>query len=651
MKKFSSAPWRSALIVIALGLVILGQVTLFFAPEHVTFPSWQGLTLLGAGLGVFALALVGGETPGPAFLRRFPSFSASSAWLLAALFFEILAAYTAYAFERRAFFNFIPVVAFWLFGAGAYLMAFLPSISFNVRWKEWWLEHRRELLLLGIIFGLAVGLRFYGLGQIPRVLNGDEARIGLVATQTVESELTNPFTLWENIGALYLQAINLMFDLFGRSTWSLRLLPALAGSFSILATYLLARQIAGKRVALITVFLLATSHTHLHFSRTAAVSYIQGNWLIPLEMYFLLSGVQKRSAWRAALSGILVAIHFSVYLSSQLSLGVLLLYLILGAILLRGNDRPQWRQALAFLGGAMLALIPEVVYAFRNPNAFFDRLNINGAQASGWLELVMRTTGKTALQIFTERIAHVFLSFIHYPAIEFYGSPVPVLSFLTAIFFLLGLVYILFRLRSSGHLLLNGYFWGVVVSLGLFAIPPDSDSYRILMALPAALLIAALGLDQTLQRVGLSWRNRPVGYAGLTAVILLTIFAFNFWVYFVDFAGRCRFGNDPETRFASYLGQYVANTDETFTIYLLSDEIFFYGSHATPDFLTNYRVINNFSAPIGDFQSLGGETLIASPRRQEELRAWAQGHPGGHLDFEYDCGELFLVAYHLPYGR
>lgn len=648
MKEPLPAPLRGALTLVALGFLAFGQVTLFSLPEHIYFPSREGLIFLSLGLLVFALSL---SLPGdklPVWFKGPWPLRSASAWLLSAIFLELVTIYMAAVFANRALFIFIPVVVFWLLGAGAYLMIFAPPVSLRFPGREWWRAHRLEGLLLLLIFVLGVGLRFYKLGELPRIINGDEARIGLLALQTRQSEFTNPFALWENIGALYLQAINLVFDLFGRTPFAVRLLPALAGSLSILATYLLARHIGGRRVGLMTTFFLAFSHTHLHFSRTAAVSYIQGNWLVPLEMYFLLSGVEKRSSWRTALAGILTAIHFSVYLSAQLSLGVMALYLLLAVLFLRGRNRPQGAQIVAFLGGVALILLPEVSYAFAHPEAFFDRLNFNGAQGSGWLQTEMLLTGKSVGQIWAERITHVFLSFIHYPAVEFYGSSVPVLSMFTAIFFLLGLVYVLGYLRTRGYLLLNGYFWGVVISLGLFAIPAEADSYRVLMALPAAFIIASLGLDQVLQRLGLGWTQAPKRYAALVSLLLFSVFFFNLWVYFIDFAGRCRYGSDPETRFASYLGQYVSQVDHTSSVYLLSDEIFFYGSHASPDFLTNFRPIENFPAPVDAFSPLGGETLIASPARQAELFQWAKEHPGGHLDFEYDCDNLLLLAYKLP---
>ncbi|GAB4481060.1 MAG: hypothetical protein OHK0031_02670 [Anaerolineales bacterium] len=646
-KKSAAAPLRVILVLAAIALTVYGQIALYATPiqENMVLPAPAWVSLAGIFLFVFALWL-------PSFpllkkLNQQLGLQAAGVWVLAALIFVLLAAFAAYQFERRGLFNFIPVVSFWLLGAFCYLMAFLPADIFRRDWRAWFWSHRREILWVGLVEVLAVALRFYKLGALPRVINGDEARIGLVAIETAHSALANPFALWENIGAFYLQAINFFFGLFGVSAFSLRLSAAIAGSLAIFSTYLFARQVAGKRIALMTIFLLATSHTHIHFSRTVAVSYIQGVWLLPLEFYLLLSGLEKRSAWRAALSGVIIAIHLSIYISAQMALGLLLIYLLIAFLWLKKESRPSWQPVTAFLGGFFITAIPEISYILRTPDEFLNRLNENGTY-SGWLALEVAATGKSSLQILLERVIHAFLSMIYYPAIEFYGSPAPVLSFVSAVLFLLGLGYVLWRARSAKFLLLNGYFWGCIVSIGLFAIPPSSDSYRVLIALPAALLIAAIALDQILERLGLGWSASPFTYAAISAVLMFGLFAFNYWVYYFDFAGNCRYGGDKETRFASYLGTYVKSVSSEEAVYLLSDDIFRYGTHASVDFLTGRRPIINVPDPLDSLNPVSQETIIASPDRIEELRAWARAHPGGNLHTEYDCQNLILAAYQLP---
>jgi hypothetical protein len=247
-----------------------------------------------------------------------------------------------------------------------------------------------------------------------------------------------------------------------------------------------------------------------------------------------------------------------------------------------------------------------------------------------------------------ERVVHAFLSLIYYPAFDFYGSPLPMLSLLSAALFILGLGVAVWRTRAPQYLLLNGYFWVGTLSIGLFAIPPSADSYRMLVVLPAALLLASIGLEHLLGAMRIQWRPAAarLGYLVAVGLVVSTTLGFNLWAYFGQFAGQCLYGRDsPPARFASFLGKYLGHLQPHVDSYLLSDELFFFGSHASAQFLGAGHVIQNFAAPIAEFTPRDGDVIIASPNRVAELRDWAQQHPGGELQFQYDCGEPILTVY------
>jgi hypothetical protein len=169
-----------------------------------------------------------------------------------------------------------------------------------------------------------------------------------------------------------------------------------------------------------------------------------------------------------------------------------------------------------------------------------------------------------------------------------------------------------------------------------------------LMALPPAFIMAAVGLDQILELLGLGWNNTRFAYLFSTASILVSLLIFNVWTYFGDFAGQCRYGGNLEGRFASYLGIYVKTIENELPVYLLSNDIYFYGSHASTDFLSDRRSVTNFPDPIDMLNPVSGETIIATPDRIKELEDWARLHPGGQLHYRYDCQTTILAAYQVP---
>lgn len=551
-------------------------------------------------------------------------------------------------FHTQGTTTYIPVTITWFASGIVFILAFRdkPLPSFNP--LNWFDEYRSEILLVGLAIVLASSLRFYELGNLPKVVDGDEGLIGIYAQSTESGELANPFSLWENFGSLYLQAVNFLFEVFGVSPLTLRLLPAISGVLAIPAVYMFTRQISGVRIATIAAFLLAVSHAHIHFSRIASVGYIHSTWLVPLELYLLLSGLEKRSSVRTAASGVLLAMHLRVYLTSHIIFGLVLVYMLIARLLLKDWFKAALKQAIAFWGGFIVVLLPQLYYILNNPNEFFNRLKTDGTFQSGWLVSTMANTGQTAGEILVGRVFHAFLSLIYYPAIDFYGSTSPLLSVFSAIFFLIGLGIALARTKSPGYLILNGYFWVAPIAVGIFSLPPNADSYRMLIALPPAFVMAAIGVDYLLSIYGIEWEKSRITYIYSAASILIAMSILGIWMYYFDFAGKCRYGGNLEARFASYLGVYAKTVEEDSAIYLLSDNIYFYGSHASADFLSEHREITNYPDPMGSYQVKYDETIIASPNRIEELLTWVGSNPGGIITTLYDCDRTILVSYKIP---
>lgn len=639
---------RRVFAFLGILLVMVGQILVYTTPvqENTLIPPSLWINIAGMALFAWSQRHQPSQRVRTFFARL--QLSGPTPWIIISLALSLASVLMMVLFTIYRGRNYLSVLTFWLFAAACYIGGFaekLPSVSES---KEWLKLHRYELLGVGLITLLGFVLRFYRLGEVPRVVNGDEGRIGVAALSTISPPYANPFALWENFGALYLQGINYAFNLFGVSSFSLRLLPAIGGTLAIPALYLLARQIFGHRVALIAAALIAISHTQIHFSRTVAVAYIQGTWLIPLELYFLLSGLIKRSSWRTAIGGVLLAIHFNVYLDSQIVVALILIYMLVAFLFLRPWFKPALQQAFVFWGAFGIMILPELVYIWQQPGEFLNRINKDGTIQSGWLAQTMASTGHGAAQLLVERIIHVFLSVIYYPSVDFYGSPVPMLSLISAMLFLLGLGIAFWKTGSPNFLLLNGYFWAGIFAIGIFSTPPASDTYRVLMVLPAVLLMAAIGLDHALYIMGLGWTQAPKVYVAVTAFTLSSLLLFNVWTYYFDFAGRCLYGNDIQTRFASFLGNYVRTIDRETKTYLLSDQVFIYGTHESVDFLSGRHPIANIAEPVDTLTVEPDEAIIASPYRIAELRTWADSHPGGVLEYQYDCQNTMLLAYRFP---
>ncbi|MDR3577581.1 MAG: glycosyltransferase family 39 protein [Anaerolineaceae bacterium] len=639
---------RGFFALLTVFLVIIGQTFLYTSTnlKDIGIPASFWLCFAGVALFVASMAF-----KPPQFLQAYCAklrLTRSNMMAAVAAALSLLAAGSMVLFEKKGNISYLPVISLWLASGICYVVAFYNADFSNLHWKDWFKTHRNEVIAIGTVTLFAFILRFYQLGGIPKVINGDEGRLGLAAISSGEGALANPFALFENIGAFYLQGMNTVFDLFGTSSFSLRLLPAIGGMLAIPALFLFARQIAGKRVALISAGLLAFSHTHINFSRTAGSDYIHTTWLVPLILYFLLSGLEKRNSFRSALAGVLLAIYFSIFQTAQIVLPILVIYTLLALLFFRSHVKMVKSQILVFWGGFVTLVLPEAVYILRNRDNFLVRVSANGTFQSGWLANEMASTGHSAVLILADRVTHAFLSLIYYPASSYYGSPVPMLTLFSATLFLIGLGISLWRTRSQSYFILNSYFWGFTVAVGIFAIPPAADTYRMLIALPAAMVLAAVALDQIVHVVGLGWKEVRLGYTAVIVMVFVSLIATNIWTYYGEFAGRCLYGSDEPTRFASYLGSYTGTLRAEETVYLLSNDVYFYGSHASVDFLDNGHKIINIKDPVDTLKAGPDEAIIANPDRIDELKSWASSHPGGRLHNFYDCSTLIMMSYQFP---
>jgi 4-amino-4-deoxy-L-arabinose transferase-like glycosyltransferase len=631
---------------LAIVIVFISQSVLYNTPIDnnilVPFGLWMGLL----GLVIYILSQL--ITPPERLLNHLSlRVSPTVGRISVSVFFALLTTYSMINFQKMERINYLPVLTMWCFSGLFYLSVFpLPDVS-KSRIIPWVKANRNELKILLLITLLAGAIRFYQLGSIPRVINGDEGLIGMTAQSTTSGQLANPFAINANMGGLYLQILNVFISLFHASAFSIRLPSAIAGVLAIPAIYMFSRKVFGKRVALYAAGLIAISHTHINFSRTLT-GYIQDTWLIPLELFLLLDGLENRRSWQTALSGMLVALHFSYYMTAVPVVVIISAYMLLCLIVY-----PRWfktiiDQVAAFWGSLIILMLPSIYYYLNSPNEFLSRINLDGTFQSGWLAATMAQTGQNFFQVLVGRVIHVFLSLIYYPALDFYGSPTPMLSLITSSFFLVGLGFALVKIRNRPVLLLNTVFWGFILMIGILAIPPSADSYRMVVTLPFAMLLAAVGIDQILTLFGLEWQKSALRYSSVISILFLLLLVSNMGTYFGEFAGRCQYGGDLMSRFASYLGSYVGKVDKITPVYLLSDNIFFYGTHPSVDFLSQYHPVTNITDAVETHSFQKGDILIASPNRIGELETWIHMHPGGLAHYHYDCNKTILLDYQVP---
>ena len=232
------------------------------------------------------------------------------------------------------------------------------------------------LLLLGAIF------RFYRLGSrsfwIDELLTAHSVRLGTLAEVLDRTHF--------NVDQMpMLDILTWMLRGFGGTEWVVRLPSALAGSFGVLAIYILARTFGRPRAGLVAALLMATSAFSVWYSQEARV-YALLMLLTTLQMLFAYRAVR----YHRGLDWLLLAVcsvlnlysHYLAIVTTATAFAFVCFVLIAEMLGHLGRPDPMahWRRKFAFKIVAAV-LTGAVTYAAYYPwlpylNTFLNRSDL-----------------------------------------------------------------------------------------------------------------------------------------------------------------------------------------------------------------------------------------------------------------------------------
>ncbi len=246
-----------------------------------------------------------------------------------------------------------------------------------------------EIAVVVAILLVAAFFRFYRLDTIPPGMNFDEAsnlldildvRAGHHRFYFPKSIGREPLWIYFNVAFSYVAGV---------SVHALRTLAAIAGTATVLLTYLLAREMfAGwgmrraRWLAALTALGLATSYWHINFSRIGFRAI-----MVPvfetLCFLFLWRGLRTRRRWDFVLSGVFLGGSGYIYQVARFVPVVLLFFFLAQAAVAwlgRRGEPPLlkthfWSLALTVLAAAVV-FAPFGIYFMYHPDLFFERVKV-----------------------------------------------------------------------------------------------------------------------------------------------------------------------------------------------------------------------------------------------------------------------------------
>lgn len=645
------------LLAVGLGFALLGQLYFVFRRQYM----WDGVFFWGVALLAFGLLLwrTGLRRPvwQPLMQERYRSLRMLR--LLAAMggaTCALLAGLVARRLPDTA--DFSGVLWLWLFGVYWFLMAFVPSLNIREirsRLARWLCGNWVEVTYLMVLLLAALAVRGVNLEHIPANLGGDEGTWGIEALAMFESgRLANPFaTRWFSFPSLSFLVWGLLMRLLGMSVAGLRAVSAFIGTATVLALFVLARELWGRQTAWLAALLLALGHYHIHYSRLA-VNNVADGLLVTLALYFLVRGLRSGRAICFALTGAVTGLGLYGYIGARLIGVIIVVFLAWRAVSEYRFLARYGRLLVLMLASALVVAAPLLSHYAVHPADFAAGVNRVSILVPGWLAQERAYWGVDAATIIWRQVWKSVFGF-HYtldPTFWYHAS-IPLLDFISGLLMIPGMVWVVARWRWPGNGLLLIWFW-LAVAIGWVLTENPPSSQRMVIAAPALALLVGLGLHELIELGRYTVGGGRSLWAGVTAGLLVAVGVFNWYYYFLVYTPSRVYGN-PTAEIATVLGRSLVRQGEECTVYFYGAPAM-YWDHGTLRFLrrvyapgvTGLDVLSEGEPP----QVVSGKRacFVFLPERLGELEAVRAQYPGGDESYAYAKTDrrLLYVLYELP---
>src|SRR3972149_405925 len=196
------------------------------------------------------------------------------------------------------------------------ISAFWASRGQFKRWgelKSGWAPHRVEILTVAGIVLVALLARTVYLSLHPYPWSGDEASVGSEGRRIINGEVPDSFDSgWSGQPNWSFVPTALTLKIFGQNFVGIRMVSALAGTFTVLFVYLLGREMFNKQVGLLAAAFLALYPFHVHFSRIG-VNNINDGFMVALVLWLVFRAVRKGRTFDYVLAGVASGLTIYTY--------------------------------------------------------------------------------------------------------------------------------------------------------------------------------------------------------------------------------------------------------------------------------------------------------------------------------------------------
>lgn len=384
---------------------------------------------------------------------------------------------------------------------------------------------KKTLLVVFSIF--LISAYIWNLNGLAPNVHGDEGEAALQSLKLLYNNTGLIGVGWSDLPLFSFVPHAVGIILLGPTIAGDRIGAAVFGIGSIFILYLFVKEFFEKRVAILSVIFLSTSHMWIATSRSGLPTS-QAAFCLLLSLYFALRGVKKHEMKYFILAGISSGISMYSYYPIRI-LPILLSLLFLFYIFQKHNLKQKIRNIFFFFIAGFLVFLPQGIFYLNNSNAFSSRSDtvfVFSEIGKNWSNYNDKNNAEI-LFIQTKKTLNIFNG----DNSTQYGYKGHLVDIFSLVFILIGIVYSLIHLNKFKHLFILFWFSLALVGQILTTIPPPIFLPRFVVGIPVLFLFAAIG-------AAIAWRNlsfKPI----IRNVLFILVFAFialyNLKIYFIDF--------------------------------------------------------------------------------------------------------------------
>ncbi len=399
-----------------------------------------------------------------------------------------------------------------------------------------------DIFWLIIIIITALFFRQYKLLDVAPGLLPDEIK-SMEAISAIVNGMRPPIFYASDpyqVASLYYIIVALICKYTVFNIYSAKIISGIIGTANILFLYLLIKEIYSKRIAIISSFILASMMQHIVYSRIIW-GWIFVPFFTTVVFYFYYKARKSGNMLYFVISGTILSLNVYFYNAAKM---VPFIFIFLWLYLLfdknvRKNFKFHIASAILIITSSIIVFFPLLNYIIHNSQLYFGRMK-------DWNLLTHLPAGSALYERLADQFMLFFKMFFSASCIwgAFNIASKPAFDQVTVFFMVIGIAYTIVRIKNENNFfILMWFFWGMLV--GFLTIAADLYQTRVVMALPAIAILAALGLEKISTLFDKLFILRGKILSGFIVLIILFVIIYNnYHMYFNVFA------NDPSTKCA-----------------------------------------------------------------------------------------------------